>query len=159
MARAATRLNEPSPKEGLLPERDFAVGVLNARGPPLALVAHGAAEPLERVRRDGGVPGERLVGVLERRVFDAAVAHDAPVHALAAGHDDLLELIPARQSRLALLLGSGSFDEHFAERPLVAPPFAVVVLPDGEQEKQGCAHAQGGEGDHPPERHMGIVVI
>ena len=115
VARAATRLNEPSPQQRLLPERDFAVGVLNARRPPLALVAHGAAEPLECVRRDGGMPGERLVGVLECRVLDAAVAHDAPVHALAAGHDDLLELIPARQSGLALLLGSGSGEEHFAE--------------------------------------------
>ena len=105
------------------------------------------------------MPGERLVGILERRVFDAPVAHDAPVHALAARHDDLFELIPARQGGLALLLAPGSCEEHLTERPLVAPPFAVVILPDGEQEKQRRAYAQGGEGDHPPEGHLGIVVI
>ena len=107
----------------------------------------------------GGMPGEWLIDILERRVLDAPVTHDAPVNALAARHDDLFELVPARQGGFALLLAPGSFDEHLAERPLVASPFAVVILPDGKQKNIAAQNAQHREGDHPTEGRLGIVVI
>ena len=151
VTRTATGLNKRASKERLFPERDLSVGVLNRRCPALPLVAHRAAESLEGMERNGGMPAEWLKDALKRRVLDALVAHDTPVDALAPGDDDLFELIAACQNGFTLLLGFSSFDEHFTECPLIAPPFAIVILPNGQDKKEGRAHAQHTKSDHPRE--------
>jgi hypothetical protein len=149
VAAGAGGLDEGGLEERLGPEGVLAVGQWGREGPPVALVADGAAQLAEGVWGDRGVGPQRLLPVLEAGVVHRHMAGAAAVDALLAEAE---QPVLADLDRLGR--GGGPAGRAGPVGLLLGPPGLAHGAEHGRAQDQQ-QQARGGQ-DHVTDGHLGL---